>query len=327
MAKAETPGPTLEKMSTRMSDSARILYIMYLSFSVIEFILLFFGGLNTFDSFIHTFGSMSTGGLSNYRNGVAHFNSVYVESIIVIFSILSSINFVLYHHVLKGRWKDFIQDSELRIFLLITSGSIMLILLNLRLSGTYDSIGEALRYSFFQASAFISTSGYSTADYTLWPTFSQMILFTLMFIGGCSASTSGSIKVIRIAILFQLIKRGLYKRLHPNAVFPIKLGNKTVSSETVSSVTSFIILYFLIFIVSSLVLSIEGHDLVTTLSAAAGALSNTGLGLGLLGPDGTYSIFSSPIRLYLSLLMIAGRLELFTIILLLTPIFWDPSKQ
>ncbi|MGI6731462.1 MAG: TrkH family potassium uptake protein [Anaerovoracaceae bacterium] len=325
--KAETPGPTLEKMSTRMSNSARITYIIYLSFSVIEFVLLRIGGLSIFDSFIHTFGSISTGGLSNYRDGVAHFNSPYIEAIIIIFSILASINFTLYHHVMKGRWKEFFKDKELQIFLAIIGSSVILIFANLSLSGTYTSLWDSLRFAFFQASAFISTSGYSTANYSLWPTFSQMILFTLMFIGGCSASTAGSIKVIRVTVLFQLIKRGFYKRLHPYAVYPIKLGGKTISSETVTGVTTFTILYFSVFIISALVLSVDGHDLVTTLSAAAGALSNTGLGLGLLSPEGTYSIFSSPIRLYLSFLMIAGRLELYTIILLLTPSFWRYDRM
>lgn len=322
IASAEAPGPTVEKMSTKISDSARKLYVMYLSFTLIEVVLLMIGGLNLFDSLIHTFGSIGTGGLSNYRNGISHFDNFYIEFIIILFSTVASINFVLYNMLLRGKWKDFIKDNELRVFLSILFSSTVLIALNLWLTGTYESIGLSARNSLFQATAFMSTSGYAIADYTLWPSFCQMILFCLMLIGGCSASTCGSIKVIRIMIVFKLIKRGMYKRLHPNAVVPVKIGDKTISAETVSKVTSFTIMYFTIFILSSLIISLEGYDLMTTLSATASSLSNTGLGMSLLGPNGNYSIFTLPTRLFLALLMIAGRLELFTIIMLISPSFW-----
>lgn len=326
IASAEAPGPSLEKMSTRMTDSAKILYIMYISFTIAAIILLRLGGMNWFDAFIHAFGSMGTGGTSNYSSGVAHFNSLYVELVIIIFSILASINFILYSHILKGRWRDFFKDSELRVFLFILGCAFLLVMLNIRIFGSYNSLGEAIRLSFFHTTAFISTSGYSTTDYTLWPAFSQIILFTLMLIGGCSASTCGSIKVIRIIIMFKLIVRGLYRRLHPNSVVPVKLKGKTISSETVSRVSSFLILYFVLFVFSSLVISLDNYDMITTLSAAASTLSNTGVGFGLIGPSGTYSMFSDPILLYLSLLMIAGRLELFTIVLLFTPSFWSSDR-
>ncbi|MDF3000927.1 MAG: TrkH family potassium uptake protein [Bacillota bacterium] len=322
IASAEAPGPTVEKMSTKISDSARMLYLMYLSFTFVEICLLKLGGLSLFDSIIHTFSSIGTGGLSNYKDGVAHFNSFYIEFIIVFFSIVASINFVLYGLILKGRIKEFFKDSELRTFLMILFTASLLISLSLWFSRTYDTLGESLRKGFFQATAFMSTSGYAIADYTFWPSFSQMILFCLMLIGGCSASTCGSIKVIRIMIIFKLIVRGIYKKLHPNAVVPIKIGGKSISSETVSKVSSFTILYFTVFIFSILVISLENHDMLTTISATVSTLSNTGLGLNLLGPNGNYSIFSLPIRLYMSILMIAGRLELFTIIMLLSPSFW-----
>ncbi|QOX62456.1 TrkH family potassium uptake protein [Anoxybacterium hadale] len=322
IASAEAPGPTVEKMSTKISDSARILYLMYLTFTIIEICLLKLGGLNLFDSLIHTFSSIGTGGLSNYKQGIAHFDNFYIEFVIIFFSIVASVNFVLYGLILKGRIKDFFKDSELRTFLMILFISALLITLNLWLSDTYDTLGESVRKGFFQATAFISTSGYAIADYTYWPSFSQMILFCLMLIGGCSASTCGSVKVIRVMIIFKLIIRGIYKRLHPNAVVPIKIGGKIISSDTVSKVSSFTILYFTVFIFSILVISLENHDMLTTISAAASTLSNTGMGMNLLGPNGNYSIFSLPIRLYMSVLMIAGRLELFTIIMLLSPSFW-----
>ncbi|HML36952.1 MAG TPA: TrkH family potassium uptake protein [Bacillota bacterium] len=321
IASAEAPGPTVEKMSTRISDSARKLYTMYVSFTLIEILLLMFGGLNLFDALIHTFGSIGTGGISNYSNGVAHFKSLYVEIVIVLFSSIASINFVLYNQLLKGRWKEFFKDEELRAFLAILAGAALLVALNLWLSGTY-SPRLAIRNSIFQSAAFMSTSGYAITDYTLWPSFSQMILFCLMLTGGCSASTCGSIKVIRVMILFKLIVRGAYKRLHPNAVVPVRIGEKIISADTVSKVSSFAILYFTVFVFSALIISLENYDLLTTISAAVSSLSNTGLGMGLLGPNGNYEIFSLPTRLYLAVLMIAGRLELFTIIMLVSPSFW-----
>lgn len=322
IASAEAPGPTVEKMSTKISDSARKLYVMYTSFTLIEILLLKLGGLNLFDSLVHTFSSIGTGGLSNYQSGVAHFDSLYVEFIIIFFSTVASINFVLYSHLFKGKWREFFKDNELRAFLMILIGASLLIALNLWLSGTYDSVGKSARHSVFQAAAFMSTSGYAIADYTLWPSFSQMILFCLMMIGGCSASTCGSIKVIRILILFKLIKRGMYKRLHPNAVVPVKIGSRTIPADMVSKVVSFIITYFTVFVISVLIISLENHDILTTVSAAASALSSTGMGMGLLGPEGNFGIFSLPTRLYMAVLMIAGRLELFTIIMLISPSFW-----
>lgn len=321
IASAEAPGPTVEKMSTRISDSARKLYTMYISFTLIEVVLLMSGGLNLFDALIHTFGSIGTGGISNYTAGISHFESFYVEFIVIFFSTVASVNFVLYNLLLQRKWKEFFKDEELRVFLTILLSAFLLITINLWASGTYGP-GASARNALFQSTAFITTSGYSIADYTLWPSFSQLILFCLMLTGGCSASTCGSIKVIRVMILFKLIVRGMYKRLHPNAVVPVKIGSKILSSETVSKVSSFIILYFTVFAVSSLIVSLENHDLLTTFSAVVSSLSNTGLGMGLLGPEGDFEIFSLPTRLYLAVLMIAGRLELFTIIMLLSPSFW-----
>ncbi|HWQ77511.1 MAG TPA: TrkH family potassium uptake protein [Anaerovoracaceae bacterium] len=321
IASAEAPGPTVEKISTKISDSARKLYTMYISFTLIEVILLMFGGLNLFDALVHTFGSIGTGGISNYKNGIAHFESFYVEFIVIFFSTVASVNFVLYNLLLQRKWKEFFKDEELRVFLTILISAFLLIALNLWASGTYGP-GLSARNAIFQSTAFMTTSGYSIADYTLWPSFSQMVLFCLMLIGGCSASTCGSIKVIRIMILFKLIVRGMYKRLHPNAVVPVKIGSRLISAETVSRVSSFTILYFTVFVFSSLIVSLENYDLLTTFSAVVSSLSNTGLGMNLLGPEGNYEIFSLPTRLYLAVLMIAGRLELFTIIMLLSPSFW-----
>lgn len=319
---AEAPGPTVEKMGTRLSDTAKKLYVIYLSLTFIEIVLLLFGGLDLFDALIHTFGSMGTGGMSNYQNSIAQFDNTFIEFVVIFFGFLASINFVLYHQLLGGKWKTFLADRELRTFAVILIVSFLLITMNLWLSGTYDSFGESLRYASFQVTTFMTTSAFATADYTLWPSFSQMLLLCLMFIGGCSASACGSIKVIRFMILFKLVVRGTYKRLHPIAVVPVKIGTKTISAETVSKVSSFIFVYFTILLFGCLVVSLENYDMMTTFSAVISSLSNTGLGFGELGPTENFGIFSVPTRVFLSVVMIAGRLELFAIIVLLSPSFW-----
>jgi len=319
---AEAPGPTVEKMGTRISDTAKKLYLIYIALTVFEVVLLLLGGLNLFEALIHTFGSMGTGGMSNYSSSIAQFDNSFIELVVIFFGFLASINFVLYHQLIGGKWKAFLADRELLTFTVILLVSFLLITMNLWLSGTYDSFGESLRYASFQTTAFMTTSAYTTADYTLWPSFSQMMLLCLMLIGGCSASACGSIKVIRVMILFKLVVRGTYKRLHPNAVVPVKIGTKTISADTVSKVSSFAFVYFTILVVGCLVVSLENYDMMTTVSAVIGSLSNTGLGLSELGPTENYSIFSEPTRIFLSILMIAGRLELFTIIMLISPTFW-----
>lgn len=319
---AEAPGPTVEKMSTRTTDTAKKLYFIYISLTTIEVILLLVGGMNLFDALIHSFSSMGTGGMSSYSSSLVKFQNSMIEFVVVFFGFLASINFVLYHQLFERNWKAFFTDHELRTFAAILFVSFLLITANLWLTGTYDSFGESLRYASFQATSFMTTSAYVTADYTLWPSFSQMILICLMLVGGCSASACGSVKVLRIMILFKLVVRGTYKRLHPNAVVPVKIGNKTITAETVSRVSSFTFAYFSILVAGCLVVSLENHDMLTTISSVIGAISNTGLGLGQLGPTNNYCIFSEPTRLFLSVIMIAGRLELFTIIMLLSPSFW-----
>jgi trk system potassium uptake protein TrkH len=309
-------------MGTRITDTAKKLYLIYVLLTAIEVLLLLVGGLSLLDALIHALGSMGMGSMSSYNSSIAQFSTPFIEFVVILFGFLASVNFVLYHHLLEGRWRAFFKDRELCTFVVILIVSFLLITVNLWFSGTYESAGESLRYASFQAAAFMTTSAYVTADYTLWPSFSQMLLLCLMLIGGCSASACGSMKVLRVMILFKLIVRGTYKRLHPNAVFPVKIGTKTISAETVSKVSSFTFVYFTILIFSCLVVSLENYDMLTTISAVIGSLSNTGLALGELGPTENFGIFSQPTRIYLSIVMIAGRLELFAIIMLLSPSFW-----
>ncbi|MDD2483508.1 MAG: TrkH family potassium uptake protein [Eubacteriales bacterium] len=327
IAESEAPGPSFDKLTAKTSDSAKILYVMYIGMTIAETILLMFGGMTLFDALVHTFGTVGTGGFSSYGNGIVHFNSLYIELVIGFFMILAGNNFNLYYLLRKKNWRGFFGDTELRAYLAIIAASTLLIGIFLILFGTYSSFADSLRHGFFQTVSIITTSGFASADFELWPTCCKMILLFLMFVGGCSSSTSGSIKVIRIVVLFKLIRRGLYKRLHPLAVVPIKVSGKNVSPDTVSGIASFIFLYLSIFLVGTLALSLESLDLVTTLSSVATCLGNVGPGFGLVGPMANFELYSDPATFLLSFLMIIGRLELFTVLLLFTPAFWDPDRQ
>ncbi|NLY71759.1 MAG: TrkH family potassium uptake protein, partial [Clostridiales bacterium] len=325
MAKAETPGPTLNKIVPRMSDSAKILYLIYIIFTVLAF-LLFLRKVNIFDAILLTFSSVASGGLINYNDGIAHFDSIYIESIVIIFTLLVCVNFTLYYNIVRGNLREFFSDRELRTFIGILITAIILITANLWLTDTYDTLSESIRYSIFQSSSFITTTGHFSTDFNQWPSFSKMILFLLMLIGACSSSTGGGIKVIRIIILFKLIQRGFNKKLHPRAVIPIKLQDRPVPIESVTGITSFLYLYIFIFSLSTVVLSFENIDLLTIFSTVAAILNNVGTGLDIIGPMGSFDGFSAFSKLYLSILMLVGRLELFTIVILFTPSFWNPDR-
>jgi len=288
--------------------------------------LLLLGGMSLYDSLIHAFGTVGTGGFSVYNISIMQYHNLYYEIVIGFFMILAGTNFTLYYYALRRNWRDFFADSELRGYLLIFGCAVLLITMNLRTSGIYDSLGESLRYSFFQSASIMTTTGFASADFDLWPSFSKMVLFILMFIGGCSSSTAGGIKVVRILLLFRLLKRGIAVRLHPRAVIAIKINDKPVPADTVSAVANFVFLYIAVFFIGTLLLSLENHDLITTASAAAACLGNIGPGFNLVGPMLNYGLFSDASTFLLSLLMLIGRLELFTIILLFSKQFWNPDR-
>lgn len=319
--KAESPGPTADKIVPRIKDTAKILYISYFSLTILQIILLKLGGMNLFDSMLHSFGSVGTGGFGIKNNSVAYYDSTYIHLVIGIFMLISGVNFSLYYSIFKGRWREVLEDEELKLYLLIVLIAVMAIGLNLFMT-SYESILMALRDSFFQVSSIITTTGYTTANFDAWPTFSKAILFTLMFIGGCAGSTAGGIKVIRILILGKLIKRDVTKLFHPRAFILIKNNGKKVTNETVAGINSFFTLYIIIFVLSTIIVSLERLDLVTTSSAVAATLGNIGPGFGLVGPTSSFGGFSNASKVLFSFLMLLGRLEIFTIMALILPKNW-----
>lgn len=321
--RAEAPGPTVDKLSSRISDSAKILYITYLCFTIAEFLLLLLSEMSPYEAFINALGNISSAGLFTHSSGLRYYNSVYIESVMSIFSILVTISFTLYAYLWRGKIRDIIHDTELRVYIIILFVSGLAMSLALYFYGTYNSVAQSMRYGFFQVISIASTSGYSIDNYTTWPTFCICILFLLMFVGGCTSSTSGALKVMRIIILFKLIRRGFFKRLHPRAIVPVRMSGKPVPAGTVSLVVSFILLYVGIYAVGTLLLSLQDLDILTTLSASAAALSNTGnfFNMAAHSAAADFSVFSSPLRLVLSILMILGRLEIVTVIILFMPTF------
>ncbi len=320
--KAESSGPTVEKITHKISDNAKILYVIYIVMTVSEIILLLLGGMNLYDAFVHTFATVGTGGFSVYNQSIAHYNSTYIDLVISIFMFLSGSNFAIYYALYKGRWRTVFKDDEYRFYFMIIFAATGIITLNLLFNNVYDSIGSAIRYSFFQVSSITTETGFATANFDQWPTMSKFILFILMFIGGCTGSTSGGIKSLRIVVALRLIKREFTKKFHPHAMIPIRLNNKPIPTDSVSDIFSFIVLYLFTFIVGTFLLSFDNISLMTAASAVAACIGNTGPGFDVVGPAGNYSSLSNFSTSVLSIIMLVGRLELFTVYLLFIPAFW-----
>lgn len=325
VAVSESPGPSLDKISRKMSDTAKSLCVIYLIFTAAETILLLIGGISLFDALIHTFGSVGTGGMSSYNDGIEHFNSGYINFVIMFFMILCGTNFNLFFLSLKNGIRVLLEDSELRFYMLIFFSVSIIIFLVLIITGTYNSVKDALIDSFFQVASILTTTGYSTADYETWPAVCQALIFMLMFIGGCSSSTGGGLKVIRIAVLLKLIRRGISTRLHPNVIETVKLNGRTISSDTVSSIANHTFLYIVMVFAGAFVISFENLDLTTCFSSVITCLGNIGPGFGAVGPSETFSDMSAFSKTLLSVYMIAGRLELYTMFILIFPRFWNPD--
>lgn len=326
IASAETPGPTLDKISPRFSDTAKNLYLIYLLFTVIETVLLCLGGMNLYDALVHTFGTVGTGGFSNYNTSVAHFTSPYIHWVITIFMLLCGINFNLYFILARRGLHTMLKDAELRLYLTIVFGVSALIIIDLLATGTYDNVSDSVRDTFFQVSSIITTTGYATADYDVWPTFCKMLIFMLMLTGACSSSTGGGVKIIRILISLKLIRRGVSLKLHPNRIITVRLGNREVPQEVATNIANFVFFYIAVVFAGSLVISLNGFDLMTTFSSVLTCVGNIGPGFNLVGPTMNFSVFSDFSKVILSLLMIAGRLELFTFFMLFSPHYWNANK-
>lgn len=323
LAAAESPGPTMDKLTPKISDSAKNLYKMYTVFTAIMIVILMLCGMNFFDASTHAFGSIGTGGFGIYNNSIAHYKSPLIEWIIAGFMIFSGINFNLYYYALTKRngYKILLKDEEFRFYIIIILLATITVAANLFASGIHD-IFTSLRAAFFQVASIMTTTGYSSEDFNLWPTFSKLMLIILMIIGGCSSSTSGGIKVTRILTMLKLIKRGIQVQLHPNAIISIKMNEKKLSIDSINLIMSMIFLHMALVSIATLFVCLNGYDIITSFTACLSCIGSVGPGFNLVGPASNFSIFSEPILMLLSMLMIAGRLELYTFIMMFVPHFW-----
>ena len=320
LIRAEVPGPTVGKLVSRMSDTAKILYSIYLVMTVVEIVLLLAGGMPLYDAAIHAFGTAGTGGFSCRNLSVGAYDSVYFDVVIGVFMLLFGVNFNLYYFLLIRRFRDVLHSEELRAYLLIVAASVLAIAVNI--SHLYQSFAASLRYAFFQVSSIITTTGYATADFNAWPAFSKAILVILMFVGACAGSTGGGMKVARIVILAKTSVCDMRKMLHPNAVATVRFEGKPIGEKNIRSVHLFLTVYLIVFTISCLLLSLEEMDLVTTFTAVAACMNNIGPGLEVVGPMGNFAAFSPWAKVLLSFDMLVGRLEIFPMLLLFAPSIW-----
>ena len=323
LVEAEMPGPQAERVTARIRDTVKALWTMYLGFSGLEFILLWQAGkMPPFDSLIVTLGTMPTGGFSITSLSIGAYNSVVVEGIVTTFMILAGINFGLYYFLFhKRQGRRLFTNPEFRLYIGILAASTVLIAVNL-MGGMGLPAGEAFRYSGFQAASIMTTTGFSTANFNLWPSFARAALLILMIIGASAGSTGGALKVTRLLVIMKYIRRRILLTFNPKAIIPLKVGESALSEKIVSAIIGTIILYFITLITGFLIMSALGLDHVTAISSVFATLGNIGPGLGLVGPAANY-LFIPPLgKVVLITFMLAGRLELLTIFVLFAPSFW-----
>lgn len=319
LMKAESPGPSVSKLVPHVKDTAKILYGIYIAITICEATILRALGMPLFDSLTTTFGTVGTGGFGIRNDSIAGYSPA-IQITITVFMILSGINYTAYFYILTGKIKELFKIEEVRWYLAIIFGSVAVITWNVR--SLYPTFSETLRHAFFQVGSIITTTGYATTDFDLWPALSKTLLVTLMFIGACAGSTSGGIKVSRILILLKTIRKELSLSIHPRQVKKIRMDGHPVDHETLRSANVFLVVYFVLLLTSMLLISVDEFDFSTNFTSVVTVLNNIGPGLNLVGPTQNFSIFSPFSKFVLMFDMLAGRLELFPMMILLMPSTW-----
>lgn len=318
---AEVPGPAPDKISPRIRQTAKTLWIIYLGFTVTETILLRIGGMTFFDAVCHSFTTMATGGFSTKQASIAYWSSPFIQYVIILFMFFAGTNFTLSYLALKGKFSSVFRDEEFRYYGYFTLGFTLLIFIGLLLSSQIG-IEPSFRDALFQVVSIITTTGFATADYLLWPPILTILIFTLFFFGGSAGSTGGGIKIMRIVLLLKNSYYELRRLVHPNAVIPVKFNKRSVDSKIITNVLAFFMFYFIIFALSTILFTLIEPDMESSMGAVATCLGNIGPGLGNVGPAENF-LHVSPIgKWFLSFLMLLGRLELFTVLVLFSPSFW-----
>ena len=323
LMQAEVPGPTASKLVPKLSQSSKILYCIYIALTIIELITLLIAGLDLFDAVNLSLTTAGTGGFSVTNANILAYHSATIETILSIFMFIYSINFAIYFLLLTGRLKQIAKNRELRFFLAFVAVSVLLITWNIH--GTYGNIPDSLRHAFFTVTSAVSTTGFTFADYDFWPELSKLIILILMVVGACAGSTSGGIKCSRIMIAFESIKHEVKKLIHPRSINVVTLGDDVVRQRTVNSVTRFLVAYFLVLILSTFLITFDGFDIQSNMTTVISCLSNVGHGFNLTGPLRDYSFYSGFSKIVLSMCMLIGRLEIFPVLVFLSPATWKKS--
>ena len=323
LMRAEVPGPVVGKLVPRMRDTAKILYGVYTAMTLVLIVLLWIGGMPLFDSICHAFGAAGTGGFSIKNTGIAYYNSAYIDVVLSVFMLLFGVNFSLYHLILIKKVKTALRSEELHAYLGIVATAVILITINT--FSITQKLGLTVRNAFFQVSSIITTTGYATVDFDKWPAFSKMILVLLMMIGACAGSTGGALKVSRIVILFKTARQEIRKLLHPRAISVVRMEGQPLSDSLLRVTLSFFLMYMSFLAIGTLLLSLDEADFTTNFTAAVACLGNIGPGLAKIGPTANYSFYSGWAKVLLAFEMLAGRLELFPVIILFTPLTYRQS--
>ena len=319
--RAEMPGPTADRLKPRIQDTAKLLWGIYVMLTGLLVILLMFGDMNFFDALCHAFTTLATGGFSPRNASVGAYNSAYIDWVISLFMFLAAINFSLYYLALRGRLRDFYRNEELRIYLALVVGIVLLVMW-FNHGAVYSSIVDNLRYSVFQVVSIISTTGFATADYGQWPEACQLLLFFAMVVGGCAGSTAGGIKVARLLLLFKHAQVQIYRLIHPRAVRLVKLGSKPVDRDVMHSILGFFAVWMGVFFIATLLMTAAGLDLISAAGSVVATLGVVGPGFGSVGPVENYAHIIPFGKTVLIVCMLLGRLELFTVLVLFVPSLW-----
>lgn len=319
--KAEVPEISVDKLRPRIIDTAKALWFIYMGITGFIIILYFIGGMDIYDAVCHAFTTISTGGFSTKNSSIAYFNSPLLEYISSFAMFLGGVNFALYFYLLKGKFKRFVKNAEFKFYFFAIIGTVFLINIDLFFH-LYNSLDKSFRYALFQVISLMTTTGYSTTDYIKWTPFSQLILLIIMFFGGMIGSTGGGIKQVRVYLMIKQILREFYQLIHPRAVLALKLDDKFLTKELLGSIWGFVFLAIFVCAIASIAMAATGLDLITSISTVISAMNNVGPALGQAGPASNYSSIPILGKWILIFCMLAGRLEYYTVLILLTPAFW-----
>ena len=320
--RSEVPGPTADVLRPRVSETASVLWKIYVGISAAETALLYLRGMTFYDALCHTFGTMATGGYATKNASIGYYNSATIDAIIILFMIFAGTNFGLYFRLLQGEWKAFFRDAEWRVYAGVIAAGTALVTGDLLLNGVYEEISGAFRFASFQVVSIMTTTGYGTANFDVWPSFSKLMLVSLMFVGGCAGSTGGGMKVIRILVLLKNAYIGVEKVFRPHVVRTLKVGNVPIENDVRDAIVVFFFVSLNILLLCSLAMAAMGLDIVTAITSVIATLNNIGPGLAGVGSIQNYGFIPAPGKMLLSLCMVLGRLELFAVLVLFMPAFW-----